>query len=229
MADGVWLIRGGIRRTMNAYLIEDGGSVVVFDTGEKGMAYPIAAAARRLGGIGRIVLGHADTDHRGSAPALSSLAPVHCHPDAVKDAEGDGGLGRMRLHELDWPTRKQQEFAHEHVWDGGPVKIDGTLQEGDEVAGFEVIELPGHAPGQIGLFREEDRLALTSDCFYMTTLWGRPTPPQVPHGAFNVDTDQARESIRKLAALEPATCWPGHLGPLAGPDLEQQLLHAAQD
>lgn len=228
VAEGVWLIRGGIRRTMNAYLIEDGGSVVVFDTGEKGMAYPVAVAARRLGGISRIVLGHADTDHRGSAPALSALAPVHCHPDAVADAEGDGGMGRFRLDELDQHTRKQQELMHEYVWDGGPVKIDGTVTEGDEVAGFRVIELPGHAPGQIGLFRESDGIALTSDCFYMTTLWGRKTPPQVPHHAFNEDTDQARESIRKLANLEPTSCWPGHLGPLAGPDVKEQLLRAAE-
>ena len=39
-------------------------------------------------------------------------------------------------------------------------------QEGDEIAGFKVVELPGHAPGLIGLFREEDRLALVSDCIY---------------------------------------------------------------
>ena len=32
-------------------------------------------------------------------------------------------------------------------WDGGPVPIAGTLAEGDDVAGFEVVHLPGHAPG----------------------------------------------------------------------------------
>src|SRR4051794_26021872 len=223
IAEGVWLIRGGISRTMNAYLVEDGGSVAVFDTGEKGMAAPIAAAAKRLGGISRVVLGHADTDHRGSAPALSALAPVFCHPDAVADAQGDGGMSRFRLEQLDWPTRKQQELMHAHVWDGGPVKVAGTVKEGDEVGGFRVIDLPGHAPGQIGLFRESDGLALTSDCFYMTTLWGRETPPQVPHPAFNLDSEQARQSIRKLAELDPRSCWPGHRGPLTGADVKEQL------
>src|SRR5256885_12156196 len=107
VADGVWLIRGGLGRAMNAYLIEDRGSVVVFDTGEKGMAGPIASAAARLGGISRIVLGHADTDHRGSAPALRVLAPVVCHPDAVADAEGSGGRDHWRIDELPWATRMQ--------------------------------------------------------------------------------------------------------------------------
>jgi hydroxyacylglutathione hydrolase len=227
VADGVWLIRGGLLRTMNVYLVEDGGSVVVFDTGEKGMADSIAAAAERLGGISRVVLGHADTDHRGSAPALSRLAPVVCHPDAVSDAQGTGGRDHWNLEQLPWLVRVVQRFSHDHVWDGGPVQISDTIGEGDEVAGFRVVDLPGHAPGQIGLLRERDGLALVSDCFYMTDLWGRSVPPQVPNDAYNLDTAQARESIRKLAALRPAACWPGHRGPLAGPDVSVQLLRAA--
>ena len=38
---------------------------------------------------------------------------------------------------------------------------------------------------------------------------GRHEHPRVPHEAFNHDTDQARASLRKLAALDPAVCWPG--------------------
>ena len=45
---------------------------------------------------------------------------------------------------------------HRFVWDGGPVRIAGTVREGDDVAGFEVVELAGHAPGLIGLWRASD-------------------------------------------------------------------------
>mgnify|MGYP002128813951 CR=1 FL=1 len=31
------------------------------------------------------------------------------------------------------------------------------LREGDEVAGFEVLDAPGHSPGHIALWREQDR------------------------------------------------------------------------
>jgi glyoxylase-like metal-dependent hydrolase (beta-lactamase superfamily II) len=97
------------------------------------------------------------------------------------------------------------------AWDGGAVKVAGTLSEGDEVAGFRVLEFPGHAPGLIGLFRESDRLALCSDTVYtIDPLTSRKQPAAVPHPAFNQDTEQARASIRKLAALEPAAVWPGH-------------------
>jgi glyoxylase-like metal-dependent hydrolase (beta-lactamase superfamily II) len=75
VADGVWLLRGGLIRTMNVLLLRDeqAGGFVVFDAGEKGMPGPIAAAASALGGMSRVVLGHGDTDHRGAAPALRAL------------------------------------------------------------------------------------------------------------------------------------------------------------
>ena len=55
---------------------------------------------------------------------------------------------------------------------------------------------------------------------------GRGQPASVPHPAFNLDTEQARESIRKLAALEPAAAWPGHADPVTG-DVASQLERAA--
>jgi hypothetical protein len=48
----------------------------------------------------------------------------------------------------------------------------------------------------------------------------------VPHPAFNQSTEQARASISKLAALEPAAAWAGHTDPLTG-DVRAQLERAA--
>ena len=100
------------------------------------------------------------------------------------------------------------EAEGEHVLladDDGPVAIADTVAEGDEIAGFEVVLLPGHAPGLIGLWRATDRLALVSDCFYtLDPGTGRHGAPRVPLYGFNLDTEQARTSIRKLAAMEPA-------------------------
>lgn len=229
VADGVWVVRGGIARTMNVYLVEepDGPGVTVFDAGEKGMAGAIVAAAASFGGITRVVLGHGDTDHRGSAPALRAHADVLCHPDAVEQAEGSGGRDYWRMDQLPLDVRLLHGFAHRFLWDGGPVHIDGTVSEGEVVAGFDVVDLSGHAPGLIGLWRERDRVALVSDCFYMTDMHGRPQPPSVPLDVYNLDTAQAKRSIAKLAALRPAIAAPGHLGPLTGPDVVEQLEAAA--
>ena len=229
VADGVWLLRGGLLRSMNVYLVEepDGPGVTVYDAGEKGMAGAIVAAAGRFGGIRRVVLGHGDTDHRGAAPALRAHAGVLCHPDAVEQAEGSGGRDYWRMDQLPLDVRLLHGFSHRFVWDGGPVHVDGTVEEGDAIAGFEVVDLSGHAPGLIGLWRERDRVALVSDCFYVTDMHGRPQPPAVPLEAYNLDTAQARRSIAKLAALRPAIALPGHLGPLEGPDVVAQLEAAA--
>lgn len=225
IAPGVWVLRGGRPRTMNIYLIADDGGVTVFDGGISEMAPALAAAGARLGPVKRVVLGHADADHRGAIPGLD--APVLCHPLDRAAAESDSSFRDYWHLEL-LPAYARPIYPKLLTrWDGGAVEIAGTLEEGDEVAGFRVIHLPGHAPGLIGLFREDDRLALVSDCFYtVDPVTGRGTPAQVPHPAFNQDTEQARASIRKLAALDPAIAWSGHTKPVAG-DVQAQLERAA--
>jgi glyoxylase-like metal-dependent hydrolase (beta-lactamase superfamily II) len=117
-------------------------------------------------------------------------------------------------------------------WDGGAVEIAGTVAEGDQVAGFEVIHFPGHAPGLIGLWRESDRMALVSDVVYLVdSARLKPLPhgeASVPHPAWAWDHAQAKESVRKLAALEPRIVGAGHEQPLVGEDLRPVLERAAE-
>jgi steroid delta-isomerase-like uncharacterized protein len=228
VADGVWRLQGQPARC-NVYLLreDDGDGVVMFDAGARTMTNAVAGAAAQLGGLRRIVLGHGHTDHRGTAPAFD--VPILCHPDEVVDAEGSGGWRYWPegLAPLPTPHRQVQRLLHRYAWDGGPVKIAGTVSEGDAVAqGFEVVELPGHAPGQIGLWRAADRLALTTDAFYTLDIWGRDSEPHLPFEAYNYDTEQARASLRKLAALDPAAAWPGHAKPVTE-DVGARLARAA--
>jgi glyoxylase-like metal-dependent hydrolase (beta-lactamase superfamily II)/predicted ester cyclase len=226
IADGVWIVRGGFPlRTMNVYLIEDEGGVTVFDAGIEDMVVPIRTAAARLGGIRRIVLGHADPDHRGAAPGLG--AEVYCHPAEREAAESASSFRPYWNVDLLEPPGRWIIPRLVPVWDGGAVQVTGTVSEGDEIAGFRVIELPGHAPGLIGLFRERDRLALVSDCFYTLDLrTGRKASARVPHPATNISTPQAAESIGKLAGLNPSVVWAGHTEPVTG-DVVTQLQDAA--
>jgi glyoxylase-like metal-dependent hydrolase (beta-lactamase superfamily II)/predicted ester cyclase len=227
IADGVWVVRGGFPlKTMNVYLIRDGGGVTVFDAGIEAMGRPLRALCARYGGARRVVLGNADPDHRGAAPALG--VPTFCHPLERETAEKDEPLRDY------WDLRKLRPYARPYfrrmlpAWDGGRVAIDGTVSEGDEVAGFEVVELPGHAPGLIGLYRRSDRLALVSDCVYTLDIQtGRKGGPRIPHAAFDADVEQARASIRRLAALGPEVAWAGHADPVTG-DVRDQLERAAE-
>ncbi len=233
IADGVWRHAGDVRQGMNVYLIEeeDGSGVFAFDSGTKMMAGGIRRAAEGLGGLTRVVLGHSHVDHRGSAPKLG--VPVYCHPEEVFDAQGDGGahyqpLGEVPVFYSRWLYRMTYP-----IWDGGPVEIAGTFSEGERVAGFEVVHLPGHAPGQIGLWRESDRLCLCSDTVYLTDSMrplGHHPGTYPPHPVFDRDSGQTLESVRKLAALEPEIIAPGHMAPLTGDrgELRSRLEQAAE-
>lgn len=212
IADGVHLVRGGFPRVMNAYLIEDQGGVTMFDAGVKGMAKSLQQTAASLGGLKRIVLGHGHADHRGAAAEIQrGGVEVFCHEDEVADAEGDGGMHYFHLSMLPLYARPIARHSINHTWDGGPVRISGTLAEGDEVAGFQVIHLPGHAPGLIGLYRERDGLVLASDTVYtLNPLTARRGAPRIPLSAFNLDTEVAKASALKLAAIGPKRAWLGH-------------------
>jgi hydroxyacylglutathione hydrolase len=234
VAEGVWLLRGDLRKAMNVYFLEEEGGVVQFDAGTKSMTGKVRQAAEHLGGLKRVVLGHAHPDHRGTAPALAATGvPIHCHPDEVAEAEGDGWR---------WPYLNLEQLPVAPVrwlyplllrrWDGGPVKISGTVSEGDEVAGFRVVHFPGHAPGLIGLWRESDRVALVSDVVYLADSARLRALPEgeasVPHPAWGWDHAKAKASVRKLALLEPAVVCPGHEGPLRGENLRETLERAAE-
>ena len=231
VAEGVWLLRGDLRGSMNVYFLEDGDGVVQFDAGTKGMRKAARAAAEQLGGVKRVVLGHAHADHRGTAPYMG--APVFCHPDEVADAESEAAiapyfdLSQLPVAPVRWiyPTLLRR-------WDGGAVKIAGTVAEGDEVAGFRVIHFPGHAPGLIGLWRESDRVALVSDVVYLIDS-GRLKPlpegeASVPHPAWAWDHAKAKESVRRVAALDPRVLGTGHGEPLIAESLRGTLERAAE-
>jgi hydroxyacylglutathione hydrolase len=230
VAEGVWLLRGDLRGGMNIYFIEDGDGVVQFDAGTEPMTKGVKAVEERLGPIKRVVLGHSHTDHRGAAPGLD--APIYCHPDEVTYATRDEwpdywDMSKLPVAWVRWiyPTLHRR-------WDGGRVEIAGTVEEGEEVAGFRVQHFPGHAPGQIGLFRESDRLALCSDTVYLidsTRLKALPEgEASVPHPVWNIDHAAAKDSVRKLAALKPSKVCAGHAPPLEGPEVGAALERAAE-
>jgi glyoxylase-like metal-dependent hydrolase (beta-lactamase superfamily II) len=181
VADGVWLLRGGPRRSMNA----------------------------------------------------SMGVPVFCHPDEVADAESAASVTRyMDLSKLPLIPRCIYPALLRH-WDGGAVRIAGTIGEGEEVAGFRVLHLPGHAPGLIGLWRESDRLAIVSDTIYLidSARLGKPLPPgeaSVPHPAWAWNHALAKQSVRKLASLNPRVVCAGHSAPLRGETLSDVLRRAAE-
>jgi hydroxyacylglutathione hydrolase len=209
-----WALRGALpRHGINVFFVREDDGIACFDTGSREMVGELKRLAAPHGGISRVVLSHAHFDHRGGARGIG--APVVCHPDAREQVEGDGG----RYFPPDAPRKRVAKTRIMSVLrDGGPVRVDGTLSEGDPVGTFTVLHLPGHAPGLIGLWREADRTILASDCFY--TLDEQTAV--FPYSLFGQDDDLAAASLRRIAELEPAVAWPGH-GPALQGDVRGAL------
>ena len=196
-AEDVWRIPLVPRDGINAYLLGD----VLVDAGVGRSGAKVVAAVR-----GRTVSAHAAThahvDHVGGSHHVVEALGVPMWASAA-DAD-DVEAGRPTAG----PTRLSRVSARFGGWTGVPVAR--RLVEGDEVAGFRVLDAPGHTPGQIALWREADRVLVGGDVFtamgLLTTRRGVFAPPD----AVNTDTAQNRRSMRKLAELEPRTALFGH-------------------
>ena len=88
-----------------------------------------------------------------------------------------------------------------------------SLHEGDQVGSFTVLETPGHSPGHIVFWREEDGVLIAGDVLgnanLLTTMTGLREPPEI----FTSDVAENRKSIRKVAKLQPKIICFGH-GPV---------------
>jgi glyoxylase-like metal-dependent hydrolase (beta-lactamase superfamily II) len=95
-----------------------------------------------------------------------------------------------------------------------PHAVARALREGDEVAGFQVLDTPGHAPGHVSYWRESDRVLVCGDVMWGYNPFLMMGSPMEPWPFINPDNRMNRESARRLAALEPALVCFGHGKPL---------------
>ena len=95
---------------------------------------------------------------------------------------------------------------------GAPAaRVDRELADGDEIDaldGMRVVHTPGHTPGSICLYCPQRRLLFTGDAAANIFRLG----PAL--GWFTEDAAQAKESIRKLAALDFEAAFFGHGRPI---------------
>jgi hydroxyacylglutathione hydrolase len=207
LADGVWQVRGyrgQIPDLINEYVIED----VLIDAGTRHSGKRIL---RELEGheINAHALTHAHADHQGASHEVcEALGIPYWVPERDADAAEDPELIRER--QSNHPVQKL--FLFLYMGPGHPV--DRKLREGDEIAGFTVLDVPGHSAGHVAFWRESDRVLILGDVLtnihQMTGLPGlhEPLPFLTP------DPVENRRSAKKLAALEPKLVLFGHGRPL---------------
>ena len=204
LADGLHQLSLFPPNGINVYLAGD----VLIDAATRHSARGIM---RQLDGreVTAHALTHAHPDHQGSSHEICQKLglPFWVGEGDVKAAESGDMVTPQPDHPM--PRLSQRAFA------GPGHPVDRVLHEGDEVAGFTVLEVPGHSLGHVAFWREADRVLIIGDVLFNvnpTTFW--PGRLNEPRPFFTPDPPRNRESARRLAKLEPALICFGHGPPL---------------
>jgi glyoxylase-like metal-dependent hydrolase (beta-lactamase superfamily II) len=215
---------------------------VLIDAGIPGMASSIrSAAADRFGVNARpaaIILTHGHFDHVGSLKRLAEIwdVPIYAHELELPYLDGRSaypppdptvGGGLMALFSSLYPK--------------GPIDVrqwltrlpaDGSVPF---MPGWRWIHTPGHTPGHVSLWRDEDRTIVAGDAFITTkqesALAAAIQFPEI-HGPpmyYTPDWEASRTSVQVLAALEPEIVVTGHGPAMRGPDMRHALHILARD
>ncbi|WP_019586103.1 MBL fold metallo-hydrolase [Deinococcus apachensis] len=189
----------------NTYLLRTGDGPLLVDSGLGRTQEQVLAWAREEG-VRAVLLTHHHPDHAGGARHLwESLAlPIYAHPLDVPYLTGDLPRPPLGIPVLG----RLMKFPVPPV----PRAALQTLEEGDSLMGWQVVHLPGHAPGQIGLMREGVMIAADA-------VGSRRGRAALPPGFLNEDQEQTRRTVRKIANLEPREVYVGHGSVLTGGDV----------
>lgn len=208
LAEDVYQLKGWPPNAINVYVVGD----VLIDAATRQAEKRIM---RQISGktINAHALTHVHPDHQGSSHAVCEQLgiPLWCGQGDVPAMETPGAIKNSKAP--GWLNALQGRF-----WTGPAHPVARALSEGDEVAGFTVLETPGHSPGHVSFWRESDRTLIVGDVLgnmnFITAVPGLNTPPDM----FTPDPARNHESARRLAELRPALACFGHGAPLRDPD-----------
>jgi glyoxylase-like metal-dependent hydrolase (beta-lactamase superfamily II) len=217
---------------VNWYAVEDGDRLTVVDAGVPRFAADLEHDLHMLGhrpeDVEAVLLTHSDANHTGIAPALRDAGAtiyIHGYDEPTLASPGPKG-GDARPHKALPALRHPQAWRTiaALVRGGGarPKRIEGVevLADDDalDVPGRpRVIHTPGHTPGHVAfLFEDRGALFVGDALCTWSPLTGKRGPRLMP-GPLNVSNSEARESVRRIGALDAKVALPGHGEPWHGP------------
>lgn len=208
----------------SAFLIDDGFTAVLYDTGFGFTGYAVADNVRRVLGdrpLDYILLTHSHYDHAlGSAYLRRRYPDVQVVAGAYADKIFRKPTARAVMRDLDRKAAASCGVAeYEDLIDD--LRADITVTDGDAVQcggmRFTAVELPGHTKCSVGYYLEENRLLLASESLGVYGGNGIYLP------SFLVGYRMTLDSIRKADALEIEQMVIPHFGSVSGEEARDYL------
>jgi len=228
--DVVWIPTG----LSNAYLLGTEEGFVLVDSGTAGNEKKILRVVRSHFGKNAtpsaILLTHGHFDHSGSAVELARHWGVRIYVHRLELPFVDG----TACYPPPDPTvggflAQMMRFVPNNKIDLSPHVSTLRLSELPWIAGWRIIETPGHSPGHISLFRPADGALIAGDAFATVDLdsavavISKRQQVSRPAAVFTPDWQNAERSVRRLAELEPRILAAGHGSPMFGFAAQGQL------
>jgi glyoxylase-like metal-dependent hydrolase (beta-lactamase superfamily II) len=187
ISSNIYKIEAWLLIKMSAWIVTVSDGVYIVDTGMPFMGKRILKEAEKLGNVKGILLTHGHSDHVGGLKKILELKkiPVYAHEDEIKYMEG----------KEPFPGRKKAEFL---VQPGIVQPLKMTNENIDTIESLIPIHTPGHSPGHVVYYHQEDQVLIGGDLF--TSKNGQL---QKPMAMFTADMKEAVKSGRVIEKLKP--------------------------
>lgn len=229
---------------VNWYLVEDGGELLLVDSGWPDSWSRVVAAVehlgRRPGDLRSVLLTHGHGDHLGAAERLRREwgTPVRAHEqevDRVRGKERGGSSFALVPHLLPQLWRPSAFGFVLHATRHGFL-TPSWVQRVEPFRDGDVLDLPGrpravatpgHTRGHASFLLEDRGVLFGGDALVTLDVLTRERGPRLMPPAVNDDPGAARASLAQLGPLPSELLLPGHGDPWQGTPAEAVALAQA--
>ena len=216
-------------RFMCQYLLTGEDHTVLVDTGLAGT--PEEVIIPYLEGVGlsledidEVIISHADVDHCGGNRALKERHPslwFSCgEPDRAYVENNQLMLAEIYLWSEPYgfgPDEESKDWIRTEL--GGDSPVDAGLRGGETMRlgpdrRIEILHLPGHTAGHLGIWDPRNGAAIIIDAALETGIYDREGQRLIPPRYF--DAVRYQNTIRKLQTLRPEHLLTAHYPPMQG-------------
>jgi glyoxylase-like metal-dependent hydrolase (beta-lactamase superfamily II) len=224
VAQGIHRIEGDLgERYVAQYLLLGEQRTLLVDTGlrdmpEQVIAPYLAGTGRSLTDLDDVLISHADVDHCGGNRTLRAAAPNARLLCGEADRPWIESNAAMLAENYRWyepygfgPAAEDIAFLEREL--GGDAPVDVGLRGGETLRlgpswRVEVLALPGHTPGHLGLWDPRSGTAIIIDAALSDGIYDRSGDRLIPPRYYTTADYEA--TIRRLRALDPALLLTAH-------------------